>query len=112
MARQEEHHELLMRKSVVPRMVYRTGGAVMARMLVVSCLALLALGVPGFGSVSGRGLALAQDRPYRVVFDLTSRDSLDQRAVMRWIKEVSASSPTAQLEGVMSGKGFELVIPE
>ncbi len=84
----------------------------MSRMLVVSCLALLALGVPGLGSLSGHGLAYAQDHPYRVVFDLTSRDSLDQKAVMRWIKEVSASSPKAQLEVVMYAKGFELVMPE
>ena len=57
------------------------------------------------------GLAQAQDHPYRVVFDLTSRDSLDQVAVMRWIKEVSASSPSAQLEVVMYAKGIEMVMP-
>ena len=53
-----------------------------------------------------------QDHPYRVVFDLTSKDSLDQKAVMRWIKEVSSSSPNAEMEVVMYGKGFELVMPE
>ncbi|MBM2846689.1 MAG: hypothetical protein HW407_2001 [Bacteroidetes bacterium] len=60
----------------------------------------------------GFGLAYAQDQSYRVVFDLTSRDSLDQKAVMRWIKEVSASSPKAEMEVVMYAKGFELVMPE
>jgi intracellular sulfur oxidation DsrE/DsrF family protein len=49
--------------------------------------------------------------PYRVTFDLTSRDSLDQKAVVRWIKEVTAASPNAQIEVVMYGKGFELVMP-
>ena len=58
------------------------------------------------------GYANSQNQPYRVVFDLTSRDSLDQRAVMRWIKEVSATSPDAQLEVVMYAKGIELVMPE
>lgn len=58
------------------------------------------------------GLVYAQDRPYRVVFDLTSRDSLDQKAVMRWITEISASNPKAELEVVMYAKGFELVMPE
>ena len=53
----------------------------------------------------------AQDRSYRVVFDLTSRDSLDQKAVMRWIKEISASNPEAEMEVVMYAKGFELVMP-
>jgi intracellular sulfur oxidation DsrE/DsrF family protein len=54
----------------------------------------------------------AQANPYRVVFDLTSRDSLEQKAVLRWLREVGTSSPTAQMEVVMYGKGFELVMPE
>jgi len=54
----------------------------------------------------------AQRQPYRVVFDLTSRDSLEQKAVLRWIREVGTSSPDAQMEVVMYGKGFELVMPE
>ncbi len=55
---------------------------------------------------------IAQDRPYRVVFDLTSRDSLEQKAVMRWVREISAANPKAELEVVMYAKGFELVMPE
>ena len=73
----------------------------MKRSLFVACLALLSLGF-----VDG------QPQPYRVVFDLTSRDTLDHKAVMRWIKEVSTVSPKAELEVVMYGKGFELVMPE
>ena len=58
------------------------------------------------------GVVRAQAQPYRVVFDLTSRDSLEQKAVLRWIREVGTSSPTAQMEVVMYAKGFELVMPE
>jgi intracellular sulfur oxidation DsrE/DsrF family protein len=54
----------------------------------------------------------AQSQPYRVVFDLTSRDSLEQKAVLRWLREVGTSSPNAQMEVVMYAKGFELVMPE
>src|SRR6476660_1860109 len=54
----------------------------------------------------------AQTYPYRVVFDLTSRDSLEQRSVLRWLREVGTASPEAQMEVVMYGKGFELVMPE
>ena len=54
----------------------------------------------------------AQSHPYRVVFDLTSRDSLEQKAVLRWLKEVGTSSPDAQMEVVMYAKGFDLVMPE
>lgn len=63
-------------------------------------------------ALAGLGFLHAQDKPYRVVFDLTSRDSLDQKAVLRWIKEVSAVAPGAEMEVVMYGKGFELVMPE
>ena len=53
----------------------------------------------------------AQTQPYRVVFDLTSADTLDHRAVLRWIKEISAANPKADaIEVVMYGKGLEMVV--
>jgi len=76
-------------------------GTIMRHILVVVSLALACA-----------GFLHAQEQPYRVVFDLTSRDSLDQKAVMRWIREVSSVSPKAEMEVVMYGKGFELVMPE
>ncbi len=78
-----------------------TGGTTMRRILFVGFFVLLS---PGF--------AQAQRMPYRVVFDLTSRDSLEQKAVLRWIREIGTSSPDAQMEVVMYAKGFELVMPE
>lgn len=57
------------------------------------------------------GIVHAQDHPYKVVFDLTSADSLNHQAVMRWIKGITTSNPDAELEVVMYGKGFELVMP-
>ena len=66
----------------------------------------------GLFSLLTPGLAHAQAQPYRVVFDLTSRDSLEQKAVLRWLREVGTSSPNAQMEVVMYAKGFELVMPE
>ena len=73
----------------------------MRRILFIGLFALLS---PNSGQ--------AQAYPYRVVFDLTSRDTLEQKAVLRWLREVGTSSPTAQMEVVMYGKGFELVMPE
>ena len=73
-------------------------------MKLIRCVALL--------TVVSLGLGFAQDRPYRVVFDLTSRDSLEQIAVMRWVKEISTANPKAELEVVMYGKGFEIAMPE
>jgi len=73
----------------------------MNRFLSIAAVALL-----------GLGFTRTSDHPYRVTFDLTSRDSLDQKAVLRWIREVGGSSPDAQMEVVMYGKAFELVMPE
>jgi intracellular sulfur oxidation DsrE/DsrF family protein len=48
-------------------------------------------------------------KDYKVVFDLTSKDSNDQRAAIRWLNEVSKAEPTAQMEVVMYGQGLDLV---
>lgn len=49
-------------------------------------------------------------KDYKVVFDLTSKDSNDQRAVIRWLNEVSNAEPSAQMEVVMYGQGVDLVV--
>jgi intracellular sulfur oxidation DsrE/DsrF family protein len=63
-------------------------------------------------ALASLGFSARAPQPYRVAFDLTSRDSLDQKAVLRWVREVSTTSPDADIEVVMYGKGFELVMPE
>ncbi len=66
------------------------------------CLAMLTMGAAG---------ARAQSpKPYKVVFDLTSQDPLDQQAVLRWIKEVSSANPKTEMEVVMYGRGLDLVV--
>src|SRR6185503_11875680 len=62
--------------------------------------------------IASLGFVRSAPQPYRVVFDLTSRDTLDQKAVLRWLREVATSSPSAQMEVVMYAKGFELMMPE
>jgi uncharacterized protein len=49
---------------------------------------------------------------YKVVFDFTSKDSLDQKAVIRWLNEISKADPNAQMEVVMYGQGFNLVLKD
>jgi uncharacterized protein len=51
-----------------------------------------------------------QPQPYKVVFDLTSQDPLDQQAVLRWISEVTALNPKTETEVVMYGRGLDLVV--
>jgi intracellular sulfur oxidation DsrE/DsrF family protein len=73
----------------------------MKRLILVASLVLVSF-----------GFTYRKPEPYRVAFDLTSRDSVDQTAVVRWIREITAASPNAQLEVVMYGKGLDLVMPE
>lgn len=49
---------------------------------------------------------------YKVVFDLTNPDPAFQQRVVRWIDIISGEYPDAQMEVVMYGKGFELVMTE
>jgi intracellular sulfur oxidation DsrE/DsrF family protein len=58
------------------------------------------------------GFSTRHPEDYKVAFDLTSRDTLDQKAVLRWIKEITTANPQAEIEVVMYGAGFELVMPE
>jgi intracellular sulfur oxidation DsrE/DsrF family protein len=51
----------------------------------------------------------AQTVDYKVVFDLTSRDTLDHKSVIRWLNEVSKANPDAKLEVVMYGQGYNMV---
>ena len=49
---------------------------------------------------------------YKVVFDLTSKDSLDQQAVIRWLREIAKTSPDAKMEVVMYSKGVHMVVKD
>jgi intracellular sulfur oxidation DsrE/DsrF family protein len=51
-------------------------------------------------------------KDYKVVFDLTSGDSLSQQTAIRWVGEIIKAEPTAQVEVVMFGKGLPLAIKE
>jgi uncharacterized protein len=54
----------------------------------------------------------AQSRPYNVVFDLTSKDSVNQQTVIRWINEVVKADANAHVEVVMFGQGLSLAIKD
>ena len=51
-------------------------------------------------------------QPYKVVFDLTSSDPIDQQAVLRWIGEVKGVNPANEVEVVMYGRGLDLIIAD
>jgi uncharacterized protein len=70
---------------------------------VAGCLLLTAVVV--------RSQTPSRPQPYKVVFDLTSDDPLDQGAVLRWLREVGTANPETDMEVVMYGRGLALVVP-
>ena len=55
---------------------------------------------------------LLAQKDYKVVFDLTSGDTLSQQTVIRWVNEIIKTEPTAQVEVVMFGKGLPLAVQD
>ena len=51
----------------------------------------------------------AQNVPYNVVFDLTSKDTNDHQMVIRWLKGISAERPEAKLEVVLYGQSLAMI---
>ena len=52
----------------------------------------------------------AQSGNYKVVFDMSSRDTINQQAIVREIGLITGASPDAKLEVVIYGQGLELAI--
>jgi intracellular sulfur oxidation DsrE/DsrF family protein len=73
---------------------------------ILSCAFLAVLIV----SATAAWMQAPQPKPYKVVFDLTSSDPQDERAVLRWIKEISGVNPKNEMEVVMFGRGLDLVV--
>ena len=52
---------------------------------------------------------LAAQPNYKVVFDVTSQDTLDHKLALRWANEVLKAEPTAQVEIVLFGKSLAMI---
>jgi len=55
---------------------------------------------------------LKAQKDYKVVFDLTSGDSLSQQTAVRWVSEITKAEPTALVEVVMFGKGLPMAVKD
>ena len=51
----------------------------------------------------------AQTKDYKVVFDLTSKDTSDHKTVIRWLDGISQSNADARLEVVFYGQSLGMV---
>jgi intracellular sulfur oxidation DsrE/DsrF family protein len=68
------------------------------------------VGVVLFAAAIGVYAQASKPQTYKVVFDLTSSDPIDQQAVLRWINEVKGVNPANEVEVVMYGRGLDLII--
>ena len=62
--------------------------------------------------VTAIGQVQGQKPDYRVVFDLTSRDTADHSSVVRWIREIIASDTDARIEVVLYGGSLDMVVKQ
>jgi intracellular sulfur oxidation DsrE/DsrF family protein len=72
----------------------------MRKLSLITCILLFA------------ALFTSAQKDYKVVFDLTSGDTLSQQTTIRWLNEVIKAEPTAQVEVVMFGKGLPLAVKD
>lgn len=54
----------------------------------------------------------AQNKDYQVVFDLTSRDTLNQQSLLREMSLIKEGNPEAKVEAVIYGQGLGLITKE
>jgi len=53
---------------------------------------------------------LAAQPNYKVVFDLTSKDTVNHKLVIRWMNEILKAEPTATVEAVFYGQSLDMVV--
>ena len=54
--------------------------------------------------------SFAQQKPYNIVFDLTTSDTATHQRVIRWINGILTSHPDAKIEVVFYGKALDMII--
>src|SRR5215213_1649054 len=54
-------------------------------------------------------LVVSAQSNYKVVFDLTSRDTVDHKLAIRWANEVLKADPNAQVEIVLFGQSLAMI---
>ena len=55
-------------------------------------------------------LTLSQDSKYKVVFDMTSKDTINQQSLIRQLGFIRKTNPDSKLEVVIYGQGLDLAI--
>jgi len=54
--------------------------------------------------------SFAQQKPYNIVFDLTTSDTATHQRLIRWINGILTSHPDAKIEVVFYGKALDMIV--
>jgi len=54
----------------------------------------------------------AQQKPFNIVFDLTTSDTATHSRLIRWINGIVASYPDARIEVVFYGKALDMIVKD
>ncbi|HEU5165599.1 MAG TPA: DsrE family protein [Chitinophagaceae bacterium] len=56
--------------------------------------------------------SFAQQKPYNIVFDLTTSDTATHQRVIRWINGILAAHPDTKIEVVFYGKALDMIVKD
>ena len=56
--------------------------------------------------------SFSQQKPYNIVFDLTTSDTATHQRVIRWINGILTSHPDAKIEVVFYGKALDMILKD
>ena len=54
----------------------------------------------------------AQQKPFNIVFDLTTSDTATHQRLIRWINGIITSHPDAKIEVVFYGKALDMIVKD
>src|SRR6187401_3725813 len=56
--------------------------------------------------------SFAQQKPYNIVFDLTTSDTATHQRLIRWVNGILTSHPDAKIEVVFYGKALDMIVKD
>jgi intracellular sulfur oxidation DsrE/DsrF family protein len=56
--------------------------------------------------------SFAQQKPYNIIFDLTTNDTATHQRVIRWINGILTAHPDAKIEVVFYGKALDMIVKD
>src|SRR6186713_3647286 len=54
----------------------------------------------------------AQQKPFNIVFDLTTSDTATHQRLIRWVNGIVTSHPDAKIEVVFYGKALDMIVKD